>query len=187
LTIFVNACFITSACGDEAIAKVIENCRKQTRLTRHYDPAYVSLDYPMGDVEISRGVCTDVVVRAFRAAGVDLQKEIHEDMKENFLEYPNNWGLKKPDKNIDHRRVPNIAAYMTRRGKSLKISKDEADYQPGDVVTWKIPGNLNHTGIISDVPVPGTTRYKVYHNIGRGVILNDILFEFKITGHFRFF
>jgi uncharacterized protein YijF (DUF1287 family) len=138
-------------------------------------------------VEISRGVCTDVVVRAFRAAGVDLQKEIHEDMKENFLEYPNNWGLKKPDKNIDHRRVPNIAAYMTRRGKSLKISKDEADYQPGDVVTWKIPGNLNHTGIISDVPVPGTTRYKVYHNIGRGVILNDILFEFKITGHFRFF
>ncbi len=169
------------------IAKILESCAAQTELTLFYDPGYKKLKYPMGDIDISRGVCTDVVIRAFRAAGIDLQKEIHEDMKAHFSRYPDNWGLKKPDTNIDHRRVPNIAAFMKRRGKSLPVSDNESGYIPGDIVTWKLPGNADHIGIVSDIPVDGTKRFAIYHNIGRGTKLEDILFEYKITGRFRYF
>ncbi|MBF0407110.1 MAG: DUF1287 domain-containing protein [Candidatus Riflebacteria bacterium] len=166
------------------ILKLLENCRLQTELTRYYDPAYVKLDYPMGDVDISRGVCTDVVIRAFRAINIDLQKLIHEDMKKNFQEYPRKWNLKKPDTNIDHRRVPNIVTFLKRKNMVKKNSDVEADYLPGDLVTWKLPGNLDHIGVVSNVFVAGTRRYAIYHNIGNGTTLEDILFEFTITGHF---
>ena len=171
----------------DLIEKMMENCILQTKLTKYYDSSYVKLDYPMGDIDIERGVCTDVIIRAFRAVDIDLQKEIHEDMKANFSQYPNNWGLKKPDSNIDHRRVANIATYMKRNKKELKIPQGEKVYKPGDIVTWKLPNNSDHIGLVSDVLVEGTKRFNICHNIGNGTMLEDILFEFQITGHFRYF
>lgn len=171
----------------DSVTRILENCVYQTGKTKYYDPQYQALRYPMGDVDISRGVCTDVLVRAFRAAGVDFQRLIHEDMKDHFSEYPQKWGLKKPDRNIDHRRVPNIVTYLKRTGRELAISDQAQDYQPGDLVTWKIPGNLDHIGIVSNVLVEGTNRYGIFHNIGNGAVLEDVLFEYTITGHFRYF
>ncbi|KMQ49954.1 NADH:ubiquinone oxidoreductase [Chitinispirillum alkaliphilum] len=181
--------FVLSAAAQETdpITVILENCRMQTTLTRYYDPSYVALQYPMGDLDISRGVCTDVVVRALRSVGVDLQELIHEDMSANFSEYPDNWGLVRPDPNIDHRRVPNITTYLRRMGKELTISHSGDNYLPGDIVTWKLPGNLDHIGIVSDTKVEGQQRCKIYHNIGNGTQLEDILFRYRITGHFRYF
>ena len=122
------------------IKKLLESAVEQTNLTKSYDPAYVVIPYPNGDVPIEKGVCTDVVIRAFRKAGVDLQKEIHEDMTKNFSVYPNKWGLKSSDSNIDHRRVPNLQTFFTRRGKSLAITGSGEDYKPGDVVVWDLDG-----------------------------------------------
>lgn len=159
--------------------------RAQIGITTFYDPAYVSLPYPGGDVPMERGVCCDVVIRAMRKHGVDLQKLVHEDMKANFTAYPKNWGLRATDKNIDHRRVPNLMQFLSRKGKSLPISADDADYRPGDLVTWMLPGNLPHIGIIADEKAPGTDRHLVIHNIGRGAQCEDALRSFKITGHYR--
>jgi uncharacterized protein YijF (DUF1287 family) len=166
---------------------VVEGAMDQIGKTTKYDPSYVRLDYPGGDVPIDRGVCTDVVIRALRAAGVDLQVLIHEDMKRSFESYPDNWGLSKPDRNIDHRRVPNIATFLRRKGKALPVTKDPADYQPGDIVAWKIPDGRPHMGIVSNVQVRGTGRCLAIHNIGRGAKLEDRLFTFEITGHYRYF
>ncbi|MBD3344058.1 MAG: DUF1287 domain-containing protein [Chitinivibrionales bacterium] len=171
----------------DSIQIILDNCRDQSRITKYYDPSYVRLDYPMGDVPMDWGVCTDVVVRAFRAGGIDLQELIHRDMKANFAQYPDNWDLKKPDPNIDHRRVPNISNYMRRMGKEIRTSKTEKDYEPGDIVIWKLPNNLDHIGIVSDKVVEGSQRYCIYHNIGQGTRLEDILMKFRITGHFRYF
>lgn len=173
--------------ANQSISAVLENGKSQCGRTLYYDPAYYSIDYPNGDLPIEKGVCTDVIIRAFRAANVDFQKLIHEDMKAHFAKYPQNWGLKRPDKNIDHRRVPNIQRYLERHNKQLPISQNGKDYQPGDLVTWKIPGNLDHIGMVVDIPVRGTNRYAVVHNIGSGAQIEDILFEFKITGHYRYF
>ncbi|MFP4014637.1 MAG: DUF1287 domain-containing protein [Chitinispirillaceae bacterium] len=171
----------------DVISKMIENALWQTGVTTGYDPAYRRLDYPGGDVDIETGVCTDVVIRAFRAVKIDLQVLIHEDMKAHFSKYPKNWGLKKPDRNIDHRRVPNIMTYLKRKKMDLPVTQKGSDYKPGDLVTWKIPGNLDHIGIVVDVPVKGTDRFMVVHNIGRGARMEDVLFEFEVTGHFRYF
>lgn len=169
------------------LEKALANSMEQTTKTLSYDPSYVKLDYPNGDVPIDRGVCADVVVRAFRQGGVDLQKEVHEDMKKNFAKYPQKWGAKKPDKNIDHRRVPNLMTWFERQGKSLPLSKDVKAFLPGDVVSWELSDGRLHIGIVSGIKIKETDRYAIVHNIGLGARLEDVLFEWKIIGHYRFF
>jgi len=160
------------------------------RLDAHvrYQPAYVAIDYPNGDVPADTGVCSDVVIRSYRAIGIDLQKRVHEDMKANFQRYPSRriWGLKRPDANIDHRRVANLQVFFTRFGKSLPITDDGKDYQAGDLVSWMLPGNLPHIGIIVAKRSEDGERPLVVHNIGAGPALEDMLFHYKITGHYRY-
>lgn len=153
-----------------------------------YNGAYYRLDYPNGDVPANIGVCTDVVIRAYRTLGVDLQVLVHEDMAANFGAYPSKriWGLSTTDRNIDHRRVPNLQAFFRRHGESLPISQAPADYAPGDVVTWMLPGNLPHIGIVTDKLAANTGTPKVVHNIGAGPRLEDMLFDYRITGHYRY-
>lgn len=152
-----------------------------------YDPAYVRIAYPMGDVAPDRGVCADVVVRALRALGVDLQQRVHEDMKTAFADYPKHWGLTRPDPNIDHRRVPNLETFLTRQGARLEASSDPAEYMPGDIVAWNLRGDegfLPHIGVVTDRIGP-TGRPLVVHNIGAGPKLEDVLFDWPITGRYR--
>ena len=160
----------------------------RVRTTRHeiYDGSYRVIGYPMGDVPNDRGVCTDLIIRAYRALGIDLQVLVHEDMKDHFAVYPQVWGLRKPDRNIDHRRVPNLQKFFERAGAKLLVTTAAGDYKPGDLVTWMLPGNLPHIGIISDQKVPGSTRPRVIHNIGAGPVEDDILFANPITGHYRY-
>jgi uncharacterized protein YijF (DUF1287 family) len=169
-----------------ALARMIEGAKEQTEQTFYYDPAYVKLDYPGGDVPLERGVCTDVVVRAFRKGGVDLQKEVHEDMKRAFSVYPTKWGLTKPDANIDHRRVPNLQKYFERRGKSLPITQKASNYQPGDVVAWDV-GGLDHIGLVTNLWLPEAQQFLIVHNIGGGARIENALFSWQITGHYRYF
>lgn len=165
---------------------LVEAARSQIGKTLLYDSSYRVLDYPNGDLPIVLGVCTDVIIRAMRSAfGLDLQELVHEDMKRHFLKYPQNWSLEAPDKNIDHRRVPNLKAFFERRGWSLDISNKVKDYLPGDIVTCIVPPHLPHIMIISDKRnIDGIPS--VIHNIGAGVQEEDRLFDFEITGHFRF-
>lgn len=151
-----------------------------------YDPSYFSMAYPDGDVPTDKGVCTDVVIRAYRKVGIDLQKEVHEDMKANFKDYPNKWGLTKTDTNIDHRRVPNLMTYFTRKGASKPISKNASDYKPGDIVCWNLGGGITHIGIVVNRKSEDNARYLIVHNIGGGQVLADCLFTYKIIGHYRF-
>lgn len=151
-----------------------------------YDPQYFSIAYPNGDVPAGRGVCTDVVIRAYRLLGIDLQKEVHEDMRDNFSKYPNKWGLTKPDKNIDHRRVPNLMTFFGRHGTSLTVSDNPENYQPGDVVSWNLDNGLTHIGVVSTKPSANPKRYLIVHNIGAGQVLEDCLFRWVITGHYRY-
>jgi hypothetical protein len=151
-----------------------------------YDGSYYSIAYPNGDVPKTIGVCTDVIIRTFRAIGLDLQKEIHEDMSENFDSYPKKWGLKKPDSNIDHRRVPNLMRYFDRKGKSLPITKKESDYYPGDIVAWDLGGGITHIGMVVNILSKNNKRYQIVHNIGAGQVLEDCLFDYNIIGHYRF-
>jgi len=161
---------------------LVQAARDQVGRTRIYDPRYEKLAYPMGDVPILRGVCTDVVIRAFRGVDIDLQQLVHEDMRRNFKAYPQSWGLVRPDANIDHRRVPNLAKFFARRGMAL----EPGDYRAGDVVTWMLPGNLPHIGIVSDA-VATSGRPLIIHNIGAGAAEEDMLTAYPITGHFRWF
>jgi uncharacterized protein len=171
-----------------AIKKMLESAVEQTTLTKSYDPAYVVLRYPNGDVPIEKGVCTDVVIRSMRNAGLDLQKEVHEDMAKNFSVYPKKWGLKKADSNIDHRRVPNLQTYFTRKGKSLPITDKSEDYKAGDIVAWDLDGKgLTHIGVVSNIYNETTKRFLIIHNIGGGAVAEDRVFEWKIIGHYRFF
>lgn len=163
---------------------LVNAARKQIGVTLTYDPAYVRLPYPGGDVPESRGVCTDVVIRAFRAQRIDLQQRVHEDMRAHFAKYPQKWGLRRPDSNIDHRRVPNLQTWFARQGWSLPVTSRAVDYRVGDLVTWMLPGNLPHIGIVSDRKSPIGTPL-IIHNIGRGTREEDILFGHRITGHYR--
>lgn len=187
-------CLAAPALGQETSAapdwrsKLVEAAREQIGVTTLYDPTYVRLGYPGGDVAPDRGVCTDVIVRAYRRAfGLDLQKLVHEDMAANFAAYPKIWGLKATDSNIDHRRVGNLAAFFGRKGVSLSVSEDLADFQPGDLVTQMLPGNLPHIVIVSSnrsAELP--ERALVIHNIGAGAREEDTLLTFRQTGHYRF-
>jgi uncharacterized protein YijF (DUF1287 family) len=152
----------------------------QVGVTTIYDPSYAVLRYPGGDLPPQRGVCADVVVRAFRRAGIDLQREVHEDMSRNFRLYPTNWGLRAPDTNIDHRRVPNLMTFFSRRGKKVN-----GEFDTGDVVAWRLSGGLYHIGIVAADIVPGTTRHYMVHNIGQGAQKEDVLNAFRIIGHYR--
>ena len=161
--------------------QIVLDARQQIGQTLYYDPAYTTLKYPMGDVPMIKGVCTDVIIRALRLQGVDLQKLIHEDMKKNFAVYPKKWGLKSTDRNIDHRRVPNIMTYFNRQGYEVK----DKNYKAWDIVTWDLGKGLVHIGIISNQKSLVNSTPLVTHNIGSGTQENNILFDYKITGHYR--
>jgi len=151
-----------------------------------YDPSYFSIEYPNGDIPSNKGVCTDVIIRAYRKLGIDLQKEIHEDMKAHFNKYPKNWGLTTTDKNIDHRRVPNLMTFFERKGASKVISNNPSDYISGDVVCWNLSGGLTHIGIVIQQKSSDGKRNLIVHNIGAGQVIEDCLFDFKIIGHYRY-
>ena len=178
----------------------IDGAVEQSKVTTGYDPSYVKLDYPNGDVPNDTGVCSDVVVRAFRKAGIDLQKEVHEDMTRAWAEYPKKWGAKGTDSNIDHRRVLNLTTYFDRQGKSQPITNDRADYLPGDIVAWELSDGVEHIGILTNLYHPtrdaraGTPvwsdsdkHYLIVHNIGAGARVEDVLLDWKIIGHYRYF
>jgi len=169
----------------ETLRDLVEAARARTRHREVYDGAYRVIGYPMGDVPNDRGVCTDLVVRAYRALHIDLQVLVHEDMNRQFSAYPQLWSLRRPDRNIDHRRVPNLQKFFERAGAKLPATRSPEDYRAGDLVTWMLPGNLPHIGIVSDQKVAGG-RPKIIHNIGAGPVEDDILFHYPITGHYRF-
>jgi len=167
--------------------KLISAAIERTKHNVVYNGAYIKIPYPMGDVPDNIGVCTDLVIRSYRFIGIDLQHSVHEDMKRHFSAYPKKWGLKRPDTNIDHRRVSNLKTFFKRKGAELPVSQNPADYKPADLVTWDLPGSLPHIGIVTHRKSPDGKRPLIVHNIGQGPVVEDMLFNFPITGHFRYF
>jgi len=169
-------------------SELVSAAHERTTHTVRYDGAYLAIDYPNGDVPANHGVCTDVVIRTYRAVGLDLQKSVYEDMRANFSAYPAKriWNQKTPDKNIDHRRVPNLQTFFKRKGVSLKVTNNKNDYKPGDIVTWSVPRNLPHIGIVSDKISETNGNPLIIHNIGEGPKLEDMLFVYQITGHYKY-
>jgi uncharacterized protein len=157
-----------------------------TRDAVTYDPTYFNITYPNGDVPKDKGVCTDVVIRAYRKLGVDLQQLVHDDMQANFAKYPQKWGLKKPDTNIDHRRVPNLMYFFSRFGKVKPMTKKGGDYKPGEIVAWKLVGGQTHIGLVINRLSGDKQRYMIVHNIGSGQVVSDCLFDFEIIGHYYY-
>jgi len=157
-----------------------------TKQTVVYDPAYYTISYPGGDIPADRGVCTDVIIRAYRKMGTDLQKEVHEDMQQHFSEYPKIWGLSGTDTNIDHRRVPNLMVFFKRNGEVRPITDNPDDYIPGDIVCWDLGSSVTHIGIVVNKRSPDGKRYLIVHNIGHGQVTEDCLFNFTIIGHYRY-
>ena len=178
-----------SATQQEFLKKLAAAAVERTQHVVRYEPGYVGIPYPGGDVPADTGVCTDEVIRAYRTVGVDLQKEVHEDMKKNFSEYPRLGAkpAKRPDTNIDHRRVPNLMVFFSRKGEALATTERREDYAPGDLVTWDLGGGVPHIGIVVDRRSLAGGRYLIVHNIGRGPKMEDVLFDWKITGHYRYF
>ena len=171
------------------LEKLSDAAIERTQHIVRYDPKYVGIPYPGGDVPADTGVCSDEVIRAYRALGIDLQKEVHEDIAANFWSYPNHlrWMTVRPDTNIDHRRVPNLMVFFSRKGTSLAVSTRAEDYGPGDLVTWDLGGDVPHIGVVVDRKSAQSGRYMVVHNIGAGPKMEDVLFSWKITGHYRYF
>jgi len=172
--------------NDNFQSQLVEAAREQTEKKISYDGSYRRINYPMGDVPDNVGVCTDLIIRSYRKLGIDLQELVHLDMQANFSHYPKIWGLSTTDTNIDHRRVPNLQVYFKRHGEVLLIDRDVNNYRAGDLLTWLLPGNLPHIGIVSNQTVAGTQRPKIIHNIGKGPVEDDILFKYAITGHYRY-
>ena len=190
----VEACFIQASQLSESNQQVLLEKLSSAAIERthhivRYDPKYVRIPYPGGDVPADTGVCSDEVIRAYRAMGVDLQKEVHEDIAANFSAYPNQrrWMLAHPDSNIDHRRVPNLMVFFSRKGTTLPISTRAEDYAPGELVTWDLGGGVPHIGIVVERKSAQSGRYMVVHNIGEGPKMEDVLFSWRITGHYRYF
>ena len=183
---FVLALTVTGYAQNDFAAKLSDAAVTLTKQTVEYDPQYFSISYPNGDVPAGKGVCTDVVIRAYRKVGIDLQKEVHEDMKANFSLYPKNWGLKATDKNIDHRRVPNLMKYFSRFGTVKPITNNAADYKPGDIVAWNLTASVTHIGIVVNKKSPDGQRYMIVHNIGTGQVMDDVLFAYTIIGHYSY-
>ena len=157
-----------------------------TKETVRYDPGYYAIDYPNGDLPADRGVCTDVIIRAYRMVGIDLQTEVHQDMLQHFDAYPKRWGLSRTDTNIDHRRVPNLMTFFERKGSVKRITDDPSDYHPGDIVCWDLGGGISHIGIVVQRKNPSGSNYLIVHNIGAGQVVEDCLFDFKIIGHYTY-
>jgi uncharacterized protein YijF (DUF1287 family) len=173
--------------GSPFLDKLVDAAIERTSHEVRYDPTYFVIDYPGGDVPAEVGVCTDEVIRSYRAVGVDLQKLVHEDMAAHFDVYPRKWGLKKTDANIDHRRVPNLMMFFERQGASLPLTREARDYRPGDVVTWDLGGGMTHIGIVVNVASEADeSRLRIVHNIGAGPKMEDVLFAWTITGHYRY-
>lgn len=168
------------------VEKLTAAALERTRHVVRYDGSYRSIPFPGGDVPPGVGVCTDVLIRSYRTLGIDLQQAVHEDMSESFSAYPRHWGLAAPDSNIDHRRVPNLEVFFSRHGEQLPITDNPADYQPGDLVSWMV-GPLPHIGIVVSVRSADGRRFQIVHNIGRGPELEDMLFDYPIVGHFRYY
>ena len=166
--------------------QLVEAAHERTEHFVIYEGSYRKIDYPMGDVPENIGVCTDVIIRSYRQLGIDLQQLVHEDMKDNFNQYPKNWSLKKPDTNIDHRRVPNLERFFERHGQVLAISDKAEDYQAGDIVSWRLEGGFPHIGILTDKKSDGSDNLMIVHNIGLGPKLEDVLFRYRVVGHFRY-
>lgn len=171
--------------NESRLTALIAAAVEQSGVTTSYDPAYVKLTYPNGDVPRTTGVCSDVLIRAFRKIGLDLQKAIHEDMVRHFQKYPKAWGLRKPDANIDHRRVLNLMCFFQRKGWEIPISTRQQDNLPGDIVAWRLDNNLPHIGLMIDRVAPLSGNHLICHNIGQGVQVEDVVFTWKIIGHFR--
>jgi uncharacterized protein YijF (DUF1287 family) len=179
---------LTPTAHEEFLRKLVAAAVERTHHRVRYDAAYVRIPYPNGDVSADTGVCTDEVIRSYRAVGVDLQKEVHEDMLANYSAYPRKWNSlrRRPDANIDHRRVPNLMVFFQRHGEVFPTTTRPADYQAGDLVTWDLGGNVPHIGIVVDQKGSGR-RYMIVHNIGSGPRMEDVLFRWKITGHYRYY
>ena len=175
------------ASASPQLKQLVDAAIEQSKVTTGYDPSWVKIDYPNGDVPSDTGVCSDVVVRAFRKAGIDLQKEVHEDMTRARSEYPRKWGASGTDTNIDHRRVLNLTTYFDRQGKSLPVTNDRADYLPGDVVAWDLSEGHEHIGILTNLSSDPDNHYLIVHNIGAGARVEDVLLAWKIIGHYRYF
>lgn len=185
LTLILAICLAGPVLAGSEPSRLTAAARDQVGVTVIYDPAYVSLAFPGGDLPRDRGVCTDVVIRALRDGwGIDLQLAVNRDMKADFSAYPSLWGLTRTDRNIDHRRVPNLQTLFARVGAELPLDDGPVPYLPGDIVTWKLPGNLDHIGIVSDQRTAEGTPL-ILHNIGRGAQEEDILFAYPMTGHYR--
>lgn len=165
----------------------VEAAIEQSKVTTGYDPSWVKIDYPNGDVSSDTGVCSDVIVRAFRKVGIDLQKEVHEDMTRAWSEYPKKWGAQGTDTSIDHRRVLNLTTYFERQHKSLPVTNERADYLPGDLVAWELSEGVEHIGILTNLSSEPDQHYLVVHNIGAGARVEDVLLAWKIIGHYRYF
>jgi uncharacterized protein YijF (DUF1287 family) len=179
--------FVSSGYGQTSFySRLADSTLVLTKERIQYDPGYYVIDYPDGDIPSDKGVCTDVIIRAYRKIGIDLQKEVHEDMSANFELYPKKWGLSKPDKNIDHRRVPNLMTFFKRFGVSKEISSDPNDYIPGDIVCWDLGNGINHIGIVVNEKSRDGRRNLVVHNIGAGQVVEDLLFRYKVIGHFQY-
>jgi uncharacterized protein len=187
-SLFASHTGLTEAQRQQFLHRLSDAAIERTHHTVRYDPAYVRIPYPGGDVPADTGVCTDEVIRSYRALGIDLQKEVHEDMEANFSNYPNHtrWMLMHTDTNIDHRRVPNLMVFFSREGESLAITQNGSDYNPGDLVTWDLGGRVPHIGIVVDRK-SASGRYMIVHNIGQGPKMEDVLFNWKITGHYRYY
>lgn len=172
----------SSTFAKKLCAAAIERTRHRVR----YDPSYLEIDYPGGDVLPDRGVCSDVLIRAYRQVGIDLQEKVHQDMKKHFQLYPQRWGLSAPDPNIDHRRVPNLMTFFSRHGRTLRISEQAADYHPGDIIAWDLGEGVLHIGLAVDQYSRDDKRPLIVHNIGAGPQLEDVLFSWRIIGHYRY-
>lgn len=186
---FIILFYCFNFCFSQNVIQKLNLSDAALELTKHkviYDPSYFSINYPNGDVPSDKGVCTDVIIRAYRKLGIDLQKEVHEDMKAHFNIYPKKWGLKTTDKNIDHRRVPNLMTYFERQGATKSITNNAKDYIPGNIVCWNLGGAITHIGIVVNKKSSDGKRFLIVHNIGSGQVLEDCLFKFKIIGHYRF-
>ncbi len=187
LILFLSVCAILFAFGQQNFYDKVSDCAiALTKQKVIYDPSYFKIPYPNGDVPSDKGVCTDVVIRAYRKMGIDIQKEVHEDMSVNFNKYPKQWGMKHTDSNIDHRRVPNLMTFFSRKGNVKTISDKPQDYIPGDLVCWNLGGGITHIGIVVNKKSKDGKRNLIVHNIGGGQVLADCLFDFKIIGHYSY-
>ncbi|HNP07630.1 MAG TPA: DUF1287 domain-containing protein [Cyclobacteriaceae bacterium] len=186
IAIFLSFIFFPGKAQESFPKKLSDAAVELTYQKVQYDPAYFSIPYPNGDVPSDKGVCTDVVIRAYRNLDIDLQKEVHEDMMKNFSLYPKIWGLTKTDKNIDHRRVPNLMTYFSRFGVVKKKTLNPQDYEAGDIVAWDLGGGTTHIGILIDQKSSDGQRPLVVHNIGNGQEVSDCLFQYQIIGHYSY-